>query len=390
MYIDRIKYLLQKYYDKSISDQERRDLYKYIDNLDQKSLEDLMFENFSENFQDDNLVEYDSETKWLELKNKIQLKQPPRRFKIIKWKTAISIAATILVISMISLYLFYGKKSGDYISGSNSIEDVIPAGNKAILTLTNGDKVNLDTLSIGLIIKDEYTLIEKLADGNIRYIANQELESPKKFNVIETPVGGTYQVTLPDGSRVVLNALSKLTYPLNFSGDSRDVDLEGEAFFDIAHDKSKPFFVHLNSTNKIKVLGTKFNVNAYHAGNETTSVIEGAVNVFNVDKSVILSKNQILEVRRGVYKSYDDKNVIDNIAWVDGYFCKESILLTDLLAQISRWYGIKIDNKQGLNNEFVLSIKRDISLKDLMKIIELTDEIKFEFKNNVLYVSKVN
>jgi len=392
MHIDRVKELFNSYYSKSISEGEKLELFQLISEMNENDLENILNQIYSTN-SDIETDDYSINTisLWKELSASLQLNSTSRTGIYRNWIKVSTIAAILISIFGFALYqIFYKTDSDNQFQFVKVHQDIPPGSNKAILTLANGDKVFLDTLSIGTIINDGNILIEKLADGNISYVTNNVDDYSIVYNTIETPTGGTYQVILPDGSKVWLNAMSKLKYPTKFTTSNRDVELEGEAYFEIAHNKNSPFFVHLTSKNKIQVLGTKFNVNTYNLSSDITSVIEGSVKVFNDNQNKILTKNQGLSIRNGVFSFTPNQNVLEDISWVDGYFCLESIRLKDLLNQVSRWYGIEVYNKDNLNNEFVLSLKRDVYLNDLIKILELTNEVKLEISNNVLYVTKAN
>ncbi len=160
--------------------------------------------------------------------------------------------------------------------------DLPPGGNKALLTLSGGKTISLDDIPEGKLAMENGVSIQKDADGQLLYSvtapAAKTIETV--YNTITTPKGGQYQVSLPDGSMVWLNAASSLSFPVNFTGKQRKVSITGEAYFEIKKNRNKPFIVQAGR-QEVEVLGTEFNVNSYQPESISTSLVAGAVKVIN-------------------------------------------------------------------------------------------------------------
>ncbi len=194
----------------------------------------------------------------------------------------IAVAASFFAVLGLSLY-FYNSKSPDKVEQVNvELADINPAGNKAYLTLGNGKRIALTDASNGTIAEQANVKITKTANGQLVYTIaknNSGISSILEYNTIETPNGGRYEIALPDGTRVWMNAASSLKYPASFASlKERRVELQGEAYFQVAKDKQHPFIVK-TVQQEVKVLGTHFNINSYADEPETkTTLFEGSVN----------------------------------------------------------------------------------------------------------------
>ncbi len=245
---------------------------------------------------------------------------PGRKFRV--WPAA---AAAIILIVAVSAYVFFKPMN----SGSPAqvhLGDVRPGGNKAFLTLSNGKRISLTDAAQGNIAAQEGIKITKTADGKIIYAAENVAEEKglASYNTIETPKGGQYQVLLPDGTSVWLNAASSLTYPVNFRGSrERRVQLQGEAYFEVARDKKHPFVVKTDR-QEVTVLGTHFNINGYKEEPViSTTLLEGSIQTRNLTsgQAVVLSPGQQSTLIKGG-KSLDVArvNTENIISWKNGYF----------------------------------------------------------------------
>ena len=240
-----------------------------------------------------------------------------RSFTYSKW----AVAASVLILLTAGLIVFNskyrdGKKQGVIIS-----QNIRPGGNKAILTLANGVKVRLADISNGKIMQQGASTIIKTADGKLIYNveANTPANNKLQYNSIETPKGGQYQLVLPDGTRVWLNAATSLKYPVSFaSSNERIVELTGEAYFEVAHNKAHPFKV-VSNKQVVEVLGTHFNVNAYPDEPDTkTTLLEGAVKVTAGNDKAILKSNQEAELT--AHLKVTDVDAQEAISWKNGDF----------------------------------------------------------------------
>jgi transmembrane sensor len=296
-----------------------------------------------------------------------------RRLKL--WPRIAAAAAILLSLSFGTYFLLHKKISDDQVA-QNQIHDIAPGGNKAILTLSNGKQIILDQAKNGVLVKEGNIAVNKKSAGQLVYNSSGNTGNMAiSYNTLTTPRGGQYQVDLPDGTKVWLNASSSLKYPTAFTGVERDVELTGEAYFEVAHNKAKPF--HVRSGNQVvEVLGTHFNINAY--ANEPdikTTLLEGSVRVTKHGQEALLKPGQ----QSIIQSSGSDNNSIlvkeantdVAIAWKDGYFRFENTTLPVILRQFSRWYDITIVNNHQLDGQYFSGkISRNSDISRVLRILE--------------------
>lgn len=327
------------------------------------------------------------------------------------WKK-IAVAAAILAV-VITVYYLWPKDpaqpTGLAENQSNQEQDVNPGNNKARLILANGSSVMLDSIANGTVKVEGQTRIAKQAEGQLAYEADNSTNSHHTtgaplYNTIVVPRGGQYRLTLADGTRVWLNAASQLRYPVAFTGDDRIVELQGEGYFEVARDASRPFFVQ-TSTADVRVLGTQFNVSAYAAEDWKTTLLEGKVSVmspvdnhrsdqdkqpadpelrrsgFRFDPPVILQPGQQAIITglapSPVTSQFPNISVKkadpdEAIAWKEGYFHFTDASVKTIMQQVSRWYDVDIvykDTAAG-NARFNGRIDRNIRLSGIVNALK--------------------
>ncbi|HMG10019.1 MAG TPA: FecR domain-containing protein [Mucilaginibacter sp.] len=265
----------------------------------------------------------------------------------------------------------------------------IPAGtNKAVLTLANGSKIVLDETADGEVTTQAGITISKAGSGHLVYsVSGTSNDSKPVYNTIETPRGGQYQVILPDGTKIWLNAASSIKFPTIFSGKERNVTLSGEAYFEVAHNKDKPFHVDALGI-QIEVLGTHFNVNAYQDEDAVkTTLLEGSVKLMHHQASTLLKPGQQGKVSEGGDRfevSPVDTSIVT--AWKNEMFVFDNTDLHALMRQLSRWYNIEVVYKgQVANDVFFGKIDRKSRLSKVLRILELGD-VHFKIEDKKLIV----
>ena len=314
-----------------------------------------------------------------DLNYSIQEHSKNRIFKIRAWQ---STAAAILILLTAGIY--YYQTSSKPIIVKTKIprfkNDVAPGNNKAILTLDDGSKIDLDDAKTGFLASESNIDIKKTGVGQLEYTAGTQTVKTVKYNILSTPLGGEYQLVLPDGSKVWLNSGSTLRFPTAFIGSERIVELKGEAYFDIAKNPKMPFLVRTNNAMDIKVLGTQFNVMAYDdEKNINTTLIEGSVEVLKESGKTTLKPGQeaILNKRSGNIK-VASADLEQAIAWKNGYFIFYNENIESIMRKVSRWYNVDIVYQGNLNNkDFVGTISRNKNVSELLKMLELTGAIHF-------------
>lgn len=300
-------------------------------------------------------------------------------------------AAAVIITLAVGIWFFTGNRWSE--NGSRRLADITavdipPGGNRATLTLADGRTINLSEAQTGIVVEDENITYE---DGNPLAVisSNPRAGGEREISPLEltTPKGGTYQITLPDGSKVWLNAASTLKYPSKFYDDERVVEISGEAYFSVVDDEHKPFKVVSNG-QEIQVLGTEFNISAYPDDNETrTTLVNGVVQIVNLQSKIV---NKIMPGQQATIRgAQTDVHHVDTepyTAWKDGYFYFEKTPLEEILRQASRWYDVEIVYKRGIPKEtFSGDIKRDVSLLGLLEILHLST-INVTLEGNTLII----
>ncbi|SJN44620.1 putative anti-sigma factor [Sphingobacterium faecium PCAi_F2.5] len=305
---------------------------------------------------------------------------------------SVAVAASFFTVLGLSLY-FYSSKSPDKVELANvAVADINPAGNKAYLTLGNGKRIALTDASNGTIAEQTNVQITKTADGQLVYTIAENKSgssSPLEYNTIETPNGGRYEIALPDGTHVWMNAASSLKYPASFASlKVRRVELHGEAYFQVAKDKQHPFIVK-TAQQEVKVLGTHFNINSYADEPEVkTTLLEGSVNVLNLknNSSKILRPGQQAIVTEDVLK-VGDADVDQSMSWKNGDFVFVGEDLKAVMRQVARWYDVEIEYQGNINSSGVVStISRTKKLSQVLKALQINQGIHFKVEGRRVLV----
>jgi transmembrane sensor len=266
--------------------------------------------------------------------------------------------------------------------GPPPIADIFPpGGNKATLTLTDGRNIVLDSSSSGLLADQAGTKIQK-TDSGLTYTMSP---SPKKaqsvlYNILQTPKAGQFSVTLPDGTQVWLNNVSSLRYPVSFTGNSREVELTGEAYFEVAEDKAHPFRVHIlkrpgdrEDAGTVEDRGTSFNIKAYSDEDTLyTTLVSGEASFYSKGKPSILSPGDRLLLSAG-FKTVDHHVDVNRMtAWKNGNFNFYHSDLESTMRQLARWYDVEVvyEGKPAINYEFMGGINRNSTLEEILKALE--------------------
>ena len=299
---------------------------------------------------------------------------------------SIAAAAIVLLVSGIALftYIHHQKREQQYAANT----DIAPGGNKAILTLADGRKVNLTDVKVGMLSNTKGLKISKEADGQLVYeITSDAVPSPSmSFNKIETPRGGQYKVLLPDGTAVWLNAASSLKYPASFGQlKERRVMLFGEAYFEVAHNKQKPFVVEAGG-QEIKVLGTHFNVNAYaDEPQKRTTLLQGSVQVSNGGRILLLHPGEQSQFSSHSFTS-GSADIQTATGWKNGRLAFSRTDIRQVLREIARWYDIEIEYS-GAEPNYTISgeVPRQAKLSEILKILSLS-EVHFKQQGRKLII----
>lgn len=298
------------------------------------------------------------------------------------WKKGWLVAAVALVSCTVGYVLYKSSYRDDALKTvvtSQKTELISPGSNQAILTLSNGDQIALNDRANGVVHKDSGLLITKNDDGQLQY----EMAATAKvaINTLTTPRGGQYQLILSDGTKVWLNADSKIIYPTQFGSDERKVEVLGEAYFEVAKNPGRPFKV-VSKNQVIEVLGTHFNVNNYQdEAIAKTTLLEGSVKISSVVNGVVdRSSSKILQPgeqaslqsgRAGITVTNSDLE--SAIAWKNGYFRFNRTDMQSMMRQVARWYDVEVEYRGEINDDlFGGSLRRSDNIQEVIRILQLS------------------
>jgi transmembrane sensor len=326
------------------------------------------------------------------IKNQIS-KKPERKAGIVKFYKYAS--AAVLLLSCATAYLFlkeYKNVKVPAVAVHKKV-DAAPGSNSAILTLGNGTKIVLNEQSNKKLKELSGQAFIKAQKGQLVYVntAYQNDHQEIVNNTVTTPKGGQYQVVLPDGTQVWLNAASSLTYPVFFTGSKRVVKLEGEGYFEVAKNKTMPFHVETGNQD-VEVTGTHFNINSYMDDSSiNTTLLEGRVIIHSRGKTQLLFPTQQASVfLNSAEIKVKTVNTEEEIAWKNGLFQFDNTNLKNILNQLERWYNIKVDYHHLPFKRYNGMISRNSNLSAVLTMLELTGNIKFELEENKVLKVKSN
>ena len=299
-------------------------------------------------------------------------------------------AAIFLIVTGVATYFLINRPPAPQKFANNTrpvATDVLPGRDGAILTLANGKQLLLDSLGNGIIATQGNTNV-KIQNGQLVYDVLQS-GGEILYNTMTTPKGRQFQLLLPDGSTVWLNAASSITYPTTFTGNERVVKVSGEVYFEVAKNKEKPFIVDVEGKASVHALGTSFNINAY--GDEPgikTTLLEGKVKIVkretaNGKKDSIFLKpeEQAIDIAHSPLTINHSPDIDEVMAWKNGRFEFTGNSIQSVMKQISRWYEVDIVYEGTLPEvNFVGVIARREKLSQVLKMLELTNVMRFKIQ----------
>ncbi|RPD41828.1 FecR domain-containing protein [Chitinophaga barathri] len=293
----------------------------------------------------------------------------PKVVHLRRRRTWLAAASILVLLAAGGLYLFTADNTEvPKLASTPDItapKDIAPGSSKAVLTLTDGSTITLDSAG-NQVIHQGQTLVQ-LNNGRLEYDTDN-IGQAVGYNMLAVPRGGQFTIVLPDGSRVWLNSASKLRYPTAFTGEKRLVELEGQGYFEVQKDAEHPFIVKTKSLD-VEVLGTGFDVMAYPDEKSiNTTLVEGAVRV----KDVMLKPGQQARMEYSTGCIYvEPADIQQVIAWKTGFFEFDDANLAEIMRQASRWYDIDIVmNTTGKDKAFGGRISRNLPLSELLHMLE--------------------
>ena len=301
----------------------------------------------------------------------------------------ITAVASVMILFVLSFVFFYTPKSEEM---SPVLAKVHAGGTKATLIVADGIQVDLTQDNLQEVIEQYGATVLKDKKNELRYDnaeVNDEIEEKPIYHTISAPVGGEYHFTLADGTMVWLNSSSRLTFPTRFTGDSREVLVEGEVYFDVKHDEVKPFIVEVEKDYTVQVLGTEFNIRAYGESSRATTLVKGRVQVRGADNTVLLEPGQQAFEAPGTNDlEVLDVDVAPYVAWHEGKFHFVHVSLKNIMEELSRWYDVQVifENPVVQNECFTIEMQRFDDFNKVLRLIERTGMVTISVDGHTVTV----
>ena len=362
MDLGRLKHLYRQHQAQTLTDDERIEWESIVQALSyDEALQELLDSDWQQAETNRNASSSESSEQQRIYEYIVNQKQLRRKgIKIRKW---MPYAAAAVVVFFIGFFLRYDEEVKK--SQPDTPATILPGGNRATLVLADGRSIALRESQSGIIVGEEL----RYTDGSL--VLSKESISRIEHLTMKIPKGGTYQVTLPDGTKVWLNSESTLQYPSRFKDTQRVVQLNGEAYFEVAKDKKRPFRVATAGQN-LEVLGTQFNITAYD--NEPaikTTLVEGSVKISNLRAGIdnTLKPGQQSVITDG-NTAINEVSIEQFTAWKEGFFSFEETPFDEVLEQLARWYDVDIEYQRKPNKTFSGKMKRNARLSSVLDFFE--------------------
>jgi transmembrane sensor len=420
---ERIQYLLQLYAANQASREEVEELFKWLKEQEgEDALKNFIFDAADKVVHNSTLPEKDWDRIWQSVESATTGANTSAKIVRPFWPPSRmpgGIAAAVLLLIMAGSAWFYFSRpkinSAPVVSTVTIKKDIPPGGNKALLTLADGTTIALDTVQTGLLALQGQTRIIKQNTAQLIYNSlstSEQRAGEVLYNRVTTPHGGQFQLVLPDGTKVWLNAGSSLCFPASFSAPERMVQLTGEAYFEVKPLTSRqsgtgskggqekmPFIVKIFTPKgvqgEVRVLGTHFNINAYD--NEEaikTTLLEGAVKVVKGDSDSdreAAGKQESKTLKPGEQVSITQRSQLSHpipvqtegvIAWKNGYFRFKETGIRELMRQVERWYDVEVEfNTDRTDQYYTGVVSRSQNISALLQTLELTGTVHFQIDN---------
>ena len=398
---NRLKLLLQLYIDDKISKEERTELLEYLKNNDTLAIAGLIDNSMLHLDEVSLLTAEESDSVFHRIITDNRYSQADKqdtvkRFPIVRWLTGIAAALIFIVTASIYFVMDRTVKQNTVSERWNAAaKQIHPGAQRAILKLGNGSVVELNHTTGETLVATKHVKAVKTQNGEVVYntvssAPGSSNSQPVEYNTLITPRGGEYQLILADGTHVWLNSASSLSYPVEFNGNKREVKLNGEAYFEVAKDKTKPFIVSTNNM-EVQVLGTHFNISSYNDDTKhVTTLLEGAVQI-KKNKQIELLKpgQQAVTSNTSDLIDVSEANIRTAMAWKNGYFIFNDEDLLDVMKKIGRWYDVDVSYQGQIRDKRIGgTFKKSKSIKALLQHLEKISGNHFDIKGRRIIVMR--
>ena len=389
---ERIAYLLEAYTSKKATSQEEQELMEYLHDAQDDADLKAYIENLWNSYQPGESVstaDWDGMFNRIIRSDKVYSIVEKTNNKNIIWRR-IAVAAAIVLLLVSGSYLIRNPvdKNLSVLEEQQQlpVKDVMPPStNKATLTLASGKIIVLDNAGNGSLSALGATNASRLNEGELSYT---DTELPVvELHTLYVPKGSKpMHLQLSDGTGVWLNAASGITFPNVFTGNERTVTVTGESYFEVKHDAGRPFIVSKGDM-QVRVLGTKFNVNAYDEDDDIRiTLLEGSVKVFNGNKESLLKPGQQARLANGGIKVQNENNLQEVMAWKNGLFEFNDTDIQTIMKQIERWYDVDVVFDGAVNQHFNGTIQRQVNVSKVLHMLEKTGGIRFSIEGRKVIV----
>jgi len=387
MELNRIKYLLHKYFENTLDADEKLDLENGIELFSNEELTGIISEINPTHITPFTMPEVDVPRRVEDVHKRLVIHtQQEQSISRVRgrpslWRWWQFAAAACFLVAGIFLYTTY---SNSKVEQQTVINDVNPAKPLATIAVGNGEEIKVDADAFGLIYEKNGLQVFKNKAGEISCKDTLEAIEQHNYLTIKTPKGGFTKLKLMDGTLVELNAASSITYPTSFHADTREVRVEGEVFFKVASNKKWPFRV-ISEKQTIEVLGTSFNLvsNSKYA---KTTLLEGLVRILVKDKSYLLNPGEQAVVTNDV--KIGVVNAVDNVSWVNQQFTFNNSSFVEILREIENWYDVTMvfADDDIVDVKLYGTVSRNVKLSELLRVIELNTNYKFKIEGRRVIV----
>jgi len=391
---ERLKILFRRYLNDTISRQELKELKEAIqEGHNDEVLDDLLKNAFNEpafaDLEDDVRQSIFHAVNAHINNSKSEETENIRQKRRIPYQWLAGVAA--LLIIAISAGLLFRKRDVEKTESAHTAYHIKPGTNQATLTLSNGKKLILTDSLQGHLANEAGVTISKTAKREIIYtIANDDHKANDalQYNILSTKNGEQFQIILPDGSHVWLDAASSLKYPVAFKANERKVELTGQGYFEVSHNAAKPFIVKTAQT-EVQVLGTHFNVSAFNDEQDTkTTLLEGAVRIRSNNSSLLLKPGEqaILNNNKQLIIN-KDVDVNREVAWKNGLFDFNKTGVEEIMVKVSRWYDVKVKYEGKIpDTKLTGRISRSVDITGLLAILQF-EGIKWRIEGRTVIIT---
>lgn len=390
---ERLRYLFARYFSGDSTPDENNELSELVNKASVQDLSQLLTSAWENSKTANEIISKDEEEAILQriltgpVEPALVVDLPTQRRK--GWLKYVVAAAVLLLFLGATFYLsLRNPDKPESIVVEKQVNDLAPGQNGAILTLSNGQKIVLDSARNGLLATQGSSNVLH-ENGEIRYQPNDKISEAGLLNTVTTPKGRQFQLVMSDGSRVWLNAASSITYPAAFDADGRNVSITGEVYFEIAHDENKPFRVRIQGKEEVEVLGTHFNINAYaDEPSVNTTLLEGSIRIKSSDgQSRTLKPGQQAQLNQNL-EIVDGVNIDEVMAWKNGYFSFDGATTEAIMRQVKRWYDAEVVYEGNVKDErYAGSVPRSENASKLLEVLELTKTVKFTIEGRKIIVT---